>query len=244
MTVIDTYRLDLPPGWLELSTDADEIRRSYRQVRDPGAWDALPKTERRRAEIYLERFIADLQRGNVTLAAMYRELVGADGADATDSTDATEASSANGTSAEADEPADGGDDQLLLASCVVSVTAASDSPLPDIDADTLLGALSLDRPVTPEERAQLGTALEPPRTVDLAAGSAVRTSRLLEPDFPGVDTPIFAATYYVPVPGDGGMVLVAQFATPNAGDAAVFAELFDAIVNTLRFYADDEPTEL
>lgn len=232
--LIDTYRIDLPPGWLEMSTDPAEIRQAYRDVRDPAAWEALSTTERRRAEMYVERFIADLQQGNISMAALYREIV-ADG-DIVEPTDRPEGP-------ELERGAEG--DGLLIASCVVSLLSMEGGPLPEApDADTLLAALSLDRPLSDEDRARLGTALEPPRLVEVAAGTAVRTSRLLEPDFPGIEAKVFAATYYLPVPDASSLVMVTQFTTPNRADAPVFAELFDAIIQTLRFYAADQPTEL
>jgi hypothetical protein len=244
---IDSYRLDLPAGWLEVPIGATSIREAMDAARaaTPERWGRLTKAEQRRADLFVEQFISDLDAAGVSLAAIYREVVG----DFDD--EAGEPAAADLVDTEQDDSEQV--DSLLAATVTVaSVQPGITETSAPIDADLLLSALSLQKPVTDEDRARIGVNLEPPQIVELPAGRAVFTVRLIEP---GAAVPVgttnlltnlklFSASYYVPVPDDTRSVTLVQFSTPNQADAREFAELFGEIIKSLRFYAEGEPTTL
>lgn len=245
MTVVDTFRIDLPPSWQTLPTDAGELRKLLVEQHESTQWKALPRVEQRRTELLIERLIADLHSSRTVFASMFSEIVGTSDTPDTESPGAgTENASTDDAASEDAVAGPESATETLLASCTMSViersALGSDVPL---TADVVLAAMSLER--NDSESTEQATNLEPPTIVDLSAGRAVRMVRLVEQQLSLKEkVSFFTETYFVPVPEEWETLLVTQFATPNIGDAPVFSELFAAVANTIRFYLEGEPTAL
>jgi hypothetical protein len=75
--------------------------------------------------------------------------------------------------------------------------------------------------------------------VDLAAGPAVRQSGMTSVGHPDWDeaVPAYRRRFFVPLPGTDRLATL-TFLTPNTGLAEVFADVFDAVADTLTFRWD------
>jgi len=215
---VETVRLDLPASWQQMPTDPDELRALVHAQRDTEVWRQLAPTDRRRIELYVERFIADLREARTLLAALYTE------------------------------PAPAGEGDAFVASCTMSTLDRRQLGIAvPLTAEVVLAAMSLQRPDEPAVTASTTTTtnVEPPSIVELRVGPAVRLLRLVEQPLTAQERlQHFAETFFVPISPAWDAVVVAQFATPNVGDARAFSELFGEIANTIRFYREDEPTTL
>ena len=67
---IDSFRLDLPSAWQEVSVDPDEFRRQVLGRVTEAEWREVSPTERRRVELFVERVVADLRSSNARFAAV------------------------------------------------------------------------------------------------------------------------------------------------------------------------------
>lgn len=215
---VDSIRIDLPAVWQQLPTDPGVLRKQLREARDEQQWGDLTPTERRRAELFLERFVCDVDQSGASLLSLYSERFEAEG----------------------DDPAG-----HLCATCGISVLdkAALGTNAP-LNADVVLAAMSLE-PAIDDASATTTTNLEPASTVELAAGPAVRVVRLVEQRLSVAEQlRVFTETFFIPVPDDFAQLVVAQFSTLNVEDSRLFSELFGSLANTIRFYREGEPTEL
>lgn len=215
---VDSVRIDLPAVWQQLPTDPGVLRKQLREAQDDEQWGPLTTTERRRAELFLERFVSDVEQSGASLLSIYSERYDADG----------------------DEPAG-----QLVATCAISVLdkAALGTNAP-LNADVVLAAMSLG-PAADDASATTTTNLEPATTVDLPVGTAVRVVRLVEQRLSVAEQlRVFTETFFIPVPDDFAQLVVAQFSTLNVEDSRLFSELFGSLADTIRFYREGEPTEL
>lgn len=215
--VVDSIRIDLPSLWREISTDPDTLRRELREARDEEQWGDLSTTERRRAELFLERFIADVEGTGASLLSIYSERFEADG----------------------DEPAG-----QLLATCAVSVLdKAALGTNTSLTAEVVLAAMALEP--GEDDTGAVTSNLEPAAIVGLRVGPAVRVVRLVEQRLSITEQlRVFVETFFVPVPDQFDQLVVAQFSTLNVEDSREFSELFRALADTIRFYREGDPTEL
>jgi hypothetical protein len=132
----------------------------------------------------------------------------------------------------------------LTATCAISTldreSLGVSAPL---NAEVVLAAMSLDAPA--DASGTTTTNLVPPAIVPMPVGPTVRLIRLLEQRLSVKDTlRIFTMSFFIPVPDAFDQLIVAQFATPNLPDSRPFAELFNTLAATIRFYREGEPTKL
>lgn len=131
-------------------------------------------------------------------------------------------------------------DARLQGAVLAAVTATIMGERP-VSAD-LLAAVTpvvggVDLPALGERLAAEPGATERVRelgVVELAVGPALRVRKGVRPTVVGREVDTDVVQYFVPVPG-GDRLVVLTFSTPIAALAGAFAELFDAIVGTLRF---------
>jgi len=217
MNAVDSIRLDLPAEWRSLPVDVAELRERLASEVLADELSRLSVVERRRAELFLQRIVADLESSNVGLFALLFEEI------------------------EVDPDAE---TIPLVATCAVSVLdrAALGTNAP-LSAEVVLAAMSLDAPDA--DSRTTATNLEPPAIVELAVGPAVRVVRLLEQQISARDQMrVFTETFFVPVADAFDRLVVAQFSTPDVDDSREFSDLFGALAQTIRFYREGEPTEL
>ena len=222
MNMVDSFRIDVPLSWRNVPLDRASLMDLLRENRESDAWKALSTVEQRRLDLYLQRFVSDIQSAGAEYAAIYAEVVEAEQGEV-ESTDAPP----------------------LIACCVVSMVdrLAIGSDLP-LSVDVIQAAMSMTRD-EPDASGTRTTNLEVPAIVDLPSGRAVRLPRLIEQNLSSKEVAsFFTDTYFVPVPDEYDRTVVAQFSTPHLADSATFAELFEAIISTLQFYREGEETVL
>jgi hypothetical protein len=72
---VDSIRLDLPREWQELPTSPSDLRSALADAVARAKWSALDQTERRRAELFLERFVSDVSTSGARLLSVFSERV-------------------------------------------------------------------------------------------------------------------------------------------------------------------------
>ncbi len=217
---VDSYGLVLPDPWVGVPIDPDGQRASAddarRQLRQTEGWT---KTHDRRLDVAMAHYNDALAQIDASFAATYLDLWPAQRAD--DDAAFVSASCAVGTFAGADVDSD------------VPLTAAS-----------LLVAASSPRSFEAVDRRVLGTTnLEPPVTIDLPAGTAVRIRRhqFVRTDI-ATSTGVYTETFLVPHGDDEQRVCVLAFATMSDHLATDFSRLFVKIAETLRLFGEGDET--
>lgn len=214
---VDSFRLDLPSSWVQLAIDQREVSKLLAEQQADNPWQLLTALQKRQAELYLRRVVADIQAADVRLAALYLEVD------------------------QGNDPDGQSEVDLAAAACVVSVVSqtALGSELPLTPA-VMQAAMS----ATPRD-GRRSTDLDVPRIVALQHAQAVLVRRVAEVAS-GDKEPIkfITETYFVTVPDEHNQVIAVQFSTPNLADAELFSELFAAIAGTIRLYRTGEETAL
>lgn len=223
--MIDAFRVNLPESWREVPADAAAVERALEQLATTDEWGRLERIEQRRVELFMRRLAEDARVSGVRFAAVFLELVDSGG-----EVDDVESERSGGAASSTP--------QSLLAGCTATVfdRAALALELP-LTAEVLQAAMSMERD------GDHGIDLEPPATVELMSGPAVRLVRIAAPNS-GSSVPMkcFVETYLIPVPEEYDRVIVVQFVTPNIEDSRAFSELFAAIADNVKLYRADEPT--
>jgi len=218
MNLIDSIRLDFPDTWQQVPIDRAELNAMVTAVQETDEWKGAAVAQRRMLELFLQRFLADVEGSGVLFAALYY-----------------------------DTPDSGGDELAdpTVACAVVSLLTAADigSKLP-LTPHVLQAAMSATKDLSATAGTR-STNLSIPQIVPLPCGTGVRVRRLVEQQVGKRATSSFYTdTYFVPLPQSAEQLMVLQFATPHIGDEALFTEYFAALAETVRFYREGETTTL
>lgn len=137
---------------------------------------------------------------------------------------------------------------LLSASCTIGALTrsrlGSDLPLTVNTIAAAMGRIAPSQDPGTDGAAEV-VDLDPPTIVDLPAGRAVRLVRLhtWAPDPVTRQRPALFAQHLVIPYDDGERAAVVTFASPTQTYARPLAALFDAMAQTFRMFAGDDPTD-
>lgn len=230
---VDTFGLALPPEWVRFPLEDGDFEEfvagQRRRLQDEAR---LSRTAQRQFEVLMRQLRNDCRRSEVTMVAVMNVAIVDD--------------DTNGDTG--DDPDDAADDDadasLLAAACTISAMskASLGSDLP-LTTNTIAAAMGRE-PKDPDEQVEI-VNLDPPATVEIPAGRAVKLVRLhtypTRPD--DLTRPsIFVQHFLVPY-DDGEFAAVATFASPTPAYAQPLSGLFDQMMLTFRMFAGDEPTD-
>lgn len=227
MTIVDTIRIDLPPTWQEVPVPSAGPDQLVQQAKAAERWESLSVPDQRRIELYLRKFALDLSNVGVVFAAVYTVLLGED---------------------EADVSEGGGDQDLAprhatVASAVISVLTSTmigtDLPL---TAPVLQAALSLQRDESTNPSVVRKRLLEPPASVNFECGPGVRLRQFIDGAVGREEFHLYGESFFLVMPDSTEALVMVEFATPHVAEHAAFAEYFEALCGTVRFYKPGDDT--